>query len=66
MTTRPQPDDYDTLGRYVWARPPWLSSPGGSLIGTLAPTIGFGLLTGSALVLVVDGLLGTVYARSRP
>ncbi len=69
MSTQPQPEDYPTAWSYWQARRAWVRRHGGSLIGTLALAIGFGLLTGSAVVLVVlvvAAVLGTVYARSRP
>jgi len=69
VSIRPAPEDYATWWRYHVAKRVWLRSHGGSLIGTLALAVGFGLLTGSAVVLVVlifAALAGTAVARSRP
>ncbi len=66
---RPDPPDYPTWWAYHQAKRVWLRSHGGSLLGTFAVAIGFGLLTGSAIVLVVlivAAIVGTMYARSRP
>ncbi|HMD56717.1 MAG TPA: hypothetical protein VKG82_04535 [Solirubrobacteraceae bacterium] len=69
MGSRPYTEDYGTAWSYWQARRAWVRRHGGSLLGTFALAIGFGLLTGSALVLVIlvaAALLGTAYARSRP
>lgn len=69
MTSRPRPEDHPTAWAYWQARRTWVRSHGGSLLGTLAIAVVFGLLTGSAVVLIfllVVALAGTAYARSRP
>lgn len=66
---RPQPEQYRTAAEFRWARRLWLRRHGGYLWTTLAVAIFFGVLSGSAialLVLVAFALLATAYARSRP
>jgi hypothetical protein len=63
---KPQPEQFDTFGRYVWAKHLWRRRTGGSLLGTAAMAIGFGALTGRASVLIfllVFGLLLHLYIR---
>jgi hypothetical protein len=69
MSTKPQPEQYRTASEYRWAKRLWLRRHGGHLWTTLAIAIFFGLLSGSAtllMLLVVFALLMTALARSRP
>ena len=69
MSTKPHPEQFRSRAEYRWARKLWLRKHGGSLAGTLAIAVLFGVLSGSAvalILLVLVALVGTVYARSRP
>jgi hypothetical protein len=66
---RPRPEQYRTAAEYRWARKLWKRRHGGSLIAVLLIAGFFGLLSGSAvalLVLVAFAIGGTMIARSRP
>ena len=66
---RPQPEQFRTRAEYRWQLKLWRRRHGGSFIAVLAIATVFGVLSGSAvalLVLVVFALLATAYARSRP
>jgi hypothetical protein len=57
------------LAEYRWARKLWLRRHGGSFIAVLAIALFFGLLSGSAVALVLlvaFAIVATIYARSRP
>jgi hypothetical protein len=69
MSTKPQPEDFPTAWSYWQARRVWVRRHGGSIIGTLAIAVFFGVLSGSAtvfIVLSVWAILATAIARSRP
>jgi hypothetical protein len=67
--SKPRPQDFPTAWSYWQARRAWVRRHGGSLFGTFAIAITFGVLSGSAvslILLVAVAILGTVWARSRP
>jgi hypothetical protein len=69
VSTKPQPEQFNTAVEYRWARKLWLKRHGGHLWTTLAIAIVFGAWSGSTVILVlfiVFAIAGTAYARSRP
>jgi hypothetical protein len=65
---RPRPENYRTRAEFAWARRNWKRSHGGSLIGTLAIAVFFGLATKSVALLfglVVFAFVAHMIARSR-
>lgn len=69
MSTKPQKDQYSTRQEYSWANKQWKRSHGGSLLGTLAIAVFFGLITGSQVLLwllVAFAIAVHLVARSRP
>ena len=69
MSTRPEPEQFRTRSEYRFALRNWRRSHGGSLLATLAIAITFGVISGSAVALVLlvaFALVATAYVRSRP
>ena len=64
--SRPRPEDYPTLGTFLWARHLWRRRTGGSLLATVALAALVGALSGSAVVVIVlvcGGLALHLYVR---
>lgn len=51
--SKPQPNQYPTLGRFLWARHNWRRRTGGNLLTTVALALLIGGLSGNAVVFVV-------------
>ena len=67
MSTRPQPESFETGAEYRWAMRLWRKRTGGSLITTAALALIVGGLSGSAALamLTLFGALGVhLYLRS--